>query len=180
MGQVKHMMDEVAKRLEIKDPNDPRVQAEVERRLSINDRRLVLVESHPNSGGFWIGRIGTEREIQEYLKQLEIDGTLDYVFAIAELKPGAGNEVTDWIEFDSTEPVKLQKRKPCHSITGPPPLPGLEARLATIQSAAYGQRHSVWSILLAFSDDEVAETFTQVLESILQEDRTLDRVSERG
>ncbi len=173
MGQVKHMMDEVAKRMEIKDPNDPKVQAEVERRLSINERRLLVVESHPNSGGFWVGRMGTEREIQEYLKRLEIDGTLDYVFDIAELKPGAGNEATDWIEFDGAEPTKLQKRQPCHSTTGTPPLPGLEARLARIQSAAYGQRHSVWSILQALSDDEIAETFTQVLESILQEGRTL-------
>ncbi len=173
MGQVKHMMDEVAKRMEIKDPNDPKVQAEVERRLSINERRLLVVESHPNSGGFWVGRMGTEREIQEYLKQLVTDGTLDYVSAIAELKPGAGNEVTDWIEFDGAEPIKLRKRKPGHSIAGTPPLPGLEARLARIQSEAYGQRRSVWSILQALSDEEIAETFTQVLESILQEGRTL-------
>ncbi len=173
MGQVKHMMDEVAKRMEIKDPNDPRVQAEVERRLSINERRLLLVESHPNSGGFWVGRVGTEREIQECPKQLEADGTLDYVFAIAELKPGAGNEVTDWIEFDGAEPIKLRKRKPGHSITGTPPLPGLEGRLARIQSAAYGQPHPVWSILQALTDEEIAETFTQVLEAVLQEGRTL-------
>ncbi len=173
MGQVKHMMDEVAKRMEIKDPNDPKVQAEVERRLSINERRLLVVESHPNSGGFWVGRMGTEREIREYLKQLETNSTLDYVFAIAELKPGAGNEVTDWIEFDGVEPMRLRKRKPGYSITGTAPLPGLEARLARIQSEAYGQRRSVWSILQALSDEEIAETFTQVLESILQEGRTL-------
>ncbi len=174
MGQVKHMMDEVAKRMEIKDPNDPKVQAEVERRLSINNRRLVLVESHPNSGGFWVGRIGTERQIQEYLKQLETDSTLDYVFAIAELKPGAGNEASDWIEFDGADPIKLRKRKPGHSVTGTPPLPGLEARLAKIQSEAYGQRQSVWSILQVLSDEEIAETFTEVLESLLHEGRTLE------
>ncbi len=34
MSQMKHMMDEVAARMGIQDPNDPRVQAEVERLLA--------------------------------------------------------------------------------------------------------------------------------------------------
>ena len=173
MSGVKHMMDEVASRMEIDDPNDPKVQAEVARLLSITDRRLVLIESHPNSGGFWVGRVGTEREVLEYLKKAEAEGNLDYAFSLIELKKGAGDEITDWIEFDGTDPIKLLERTPGGTTNGTPPLPGLEARLAGIQAEAYGQHRSVWSILQSLTDDEVAETFSDLLETVLQEGRTL-------
>lgn len=166
MSGVKDIL--VARRMEIDDPNDPRVRAEVSRLLCINQRRLVVVLSHPNSGGFWVGKLGTEREIQEYLKKMEAEGDLDYIFAIAELKEGVEDEVADWIEFDGVEPQCLQEVKIGASPRGTPPLPGLEKRLAGIQAKAYGQKRSVWSILQALTDDQIAETFGQVLTDVLQ------------
>lgn len=38
MGAIKRMMEEVAERMEIDDPNDERVKAEVERLLSLSQR----------------------------------------------------------------------------------------------------------------------------------------------
>ena len=42
MGGVKHLADEVAGKLGIRDPNDPRVEAEVSRLLS-TDRRAEAI-----------------------------------------------------------------------------------------------------------------------------------------
>jgi len=95
MGGTKQMMDEVASRMEICDPNDPKVLAEVGRLLSLNERRLVVLETHPNSGGCWVGKLGTESEILQYLAQLAKDGTLDYVGGIVELKEKAEEEILE-------------------------------------------------------------------------------------
>jgi hypothetical protein len=173
MGGVRHMMDEVAARMEIDDPNDPKVQAEVERLLSITNRRLVVLETHPNSGGMWFGKMGTESEIFAYLKKLKADGTLDYVYGIVELKDGAEDEACIWIQFDGSQPVKVNPWRPDVKLNGTPPLPGLEARLAKIEADAYGEKHSVWSILQSLSDQEISELFSVTLESCLQEGRTL-------
>jgi len=43
MGATKHLMDEVAARMEIDDPNDPRVLAEVNRLLSTRQRRTTVM-----------------------------------------------------------------------------------------------------------------------------------------
>lgn len=174
MSAIKNLMDEVAARMGVTDPNNPAVLEEVERLLSVNDRRLVVVESHPNAGGFWVGKVGTEREVSEYLKTAEGNGDLDYIYAILELKKGAHDEVTKWIEFDDlSEPIKLlvSERTP-GGAKGTPPLPGLEARLAGIKSEAYGQQHSVWSILQTLADEEIASAFSDLLETMLQEGRT--------
>lgn len=173
MGGVKHMMDEVAARMEIDDPNDPKVQAEVERLLSITNRRLVVLETHPNTGGCWFGKMGTAREVIAYLKEMAEKGSLAYVGGIVELKEGAKDEMLEWIELEDFQPVRVIVRPPGQTTNGTPPLPGLEARLARIQAEAYGQHHSVWSILQSLTDEEVAETFGKVLESVLQEGRTL-------
>lgn len=170
MSGVKHLLDEVAARMEIDDPNDPRVGAEVERLLSIKQRRLIMLESHPNMGGFWVGRIGTERDIAEYLKDVESRRLLDYAFLILELREGAKNEVDDWIEFDEGEPIELKKFPPAGklSMKGTPPLPGLEKRLSGIRCSAYGQDRSVWSILQACTDEQVAKVGNCLLEVALQ------------
>jgi len=171
MGGVKHMKAEVAQRMEIPDENDPRVEAEVERLLSLHQRRLVLIESHPNSGGFWVGKVGTEVEILSYLKEQEDKGTLDYVFALLELKEEAGDEVIDWVEFDGTEPIQTREVDIGTSPQPTPPLPGLEKRLAGIQAQAYGYHQSVWKLLQKMSDQEIGEYFSDCFEGMLQSGR---------
>jgi len=171
MGAVKRMAEEVAERMEVNDISDPRVIAEVERLLSLNHRRLLVVESHPNSGGFWTGKIGSEGEILQYLQKLEKDGTLDYVFAIAELKEGAGDEIAEWVELDGIELVGVRKVTIGGSEEGTPPLPGLEKRLAGIQAQAYGHHQSVWKLLQRMSDEEIGNYFSDCLEGMLQSGR---------
>lgn len=175
MGAIKRMAEEVAERMEIDDPNDPKVLAEVGRLLSIDERRLVVMETHPNSGGCWVGKLGTETEILQYLAQLAKDGTLDYVGDIVELKEGAQAELLSWIELEDYQPVKVHSQPP-KSDSGPtPPLPGLEKRLAGIEAEAYGQHKSVWSLLQAMTDEEIALTFSDTLEEMLQSGRELQK-----
>jgi len=171
MGAVKRMMEEVAERMEIDDPNDERVKVEVERLLSLHQRRLVLIESHPNSGGFWVGKVGTEVEILSYLKEQEDKGTLDYVFSLLELKEEAGDEVIDWVEFDGTEPIQMREVDIGTSPQPTPPLPGLEKRLAGIQASVYGHQRSVWHLLQGMSDEEIGNYFSDCLEGMLQSGR---------
>ena len=175
MGAVKALIDEVAGRMEIEDVSDPRVQAEVDRLLSINHRRLVVIEAHPNSGVIWVGKVGTEREILDYLKAADTEHDLNYVFAILELKEKATIETDNWIEFDEAEPIGLRKVNIGSSPEGTPPLPGLEKRLAGIQAEAYGQHRSVWSLLQAMTDEEIALTFDDTLEEMLQTGRDLPK-----
>lgn len=175
MGAVKRMAEEVAERMEIGDISDPRVLAEVDRLLSINLRRLVVIESHPNSGGFWTGKVGTERETLDYLRDAEKKGDLDYVFCILELKEKAGHETCDWLEFVDGEPDRVADIAIGRSPEGTPPLPGLEKRLAGIQADAYGQERSVWSLLQAMTDEEIALTFSDTLEEMLQAGRELPK-----
>jgi len=173
MGGTKAMMEEVAERMEVTDPNDPKVLAEVGRLLSLDERRLVVLETHPNSGGCWVGMLGTETEIIQYLKQLAIDGTLDYVGGIVDLKEGAHDEVLDWIEFEDYQPVRVHIRPPKEKSGPTPPLPGLEKRLAGIEAEAYGAKKSVWSLLEGMSDEEISEYFSDCLEGMLQSGRLL-------
>lgn len=168
MGAVKRMAEAVAERLEIDDISDPRVLAEVERQLSVNHRRLVVIESHPNSGGFWTGKVGTEREVFEYLKAAEKSGQLDYVLTILELKEKAEHETSDWLKFEEYAPVAVRRVVIGKSPEGTPPLPGLEKRLAGIEAQAYGQKRTVWAMLQAMTDEEIAETFSDLLETLLQ------------
>ena len=173
MSRIKDMMDEVANRMEIDNVNDPRVEAEVNRLLSLGERRFVVLETHPNSGGCWVGKLGTEREVLEYLKDLEKKGQLDYVGGIVELKEDAHDEVLDWIKFEDYEPVGVTIRPP-KEYSGPtPPLPGLEKRLAGIEAEAYGAKESAWSLLQGMSDEEVSEHFSDCLEGMLQSGRLL-------
>ena len=173
MSGTKRLMEEVAERMEIDDPNDSRVKAEVERLLSIDRRRLVVLETHPNSGGCWFGKMGTETEITQYLKQLATDGTLNYVDGIVELKEGAHDEVLDWIEFEDYQPVRVHIRPPKEKSGPTPPLPGLEKRLAGIEAEAYGAKKSVWSLLEGMSDEEISEYFSDCLEGMPQSGRSL-------
>lgn len=167
MGGVKRMAEEVARRMEIEDISDPRVLAEVDRQLSIDYRRLVVLESHPNIGGYWVGKVGNEREVLDYLRDTAKKGTLDYVFCIVELKEKAEHETNKWIDFQlgiGVDEPKLRKVE-IGGTVGTPPLPGLEKRLAGIQAEAYGQHRSVWSLLQAMSDEEVALAFGDMLQS---------------
>lgn len=169
----KHLLDDVAVRMGITDPNDPRVQAEAERLLSLSQRRVIVLESHPNSGGYWFGKMGTEAEVVEYLLELAGDKNLDYVYAIFELKEGAQEETDDWLEFDDYSPVRVKPRIMSALQRGTPPLPGIERRLANIEAGAYGKRRLVWSILQAMCDQEIAELFSDFLEELLQSGRNL-------
>lgn len=178
MGGIKQLMDETAQRMEIVDPNDPCVKAEVSRLLSVLERRLVVVESHPNSGGFWVGKVGTAREIGSYLQRVNRQGQLDYVFAILELKGAAKNEVGDWLEQDEDGPLGFRGVPVGHQDGGTPPLPGLEKRVARITSNAYGQRRSVWSILQGMTDVEIELVFNGYLEDVLQRGLTLPQPPE--
>jgi len=173
---VKRMMDEVASRMEIDDTNDPRVLEEVGRLLAISHRRLIVIESHPNSGGFWTGKVGTEQEVLDYLTDADMNGLLDYVFCILELKEKSDHETCDWLELDGNEPIGLRKVKIGRSPDGTPPLPGLEKRLAGIEADGYGQHRSVWSLLQAMTDEEIALTFSDTLQEMLQSGRELPKV----
>ena len=180
MGAIKRMAEDVARRMEIEDISDPRVLAEVDRQLSINHRRLVVIESHPNSGGFWTGKVGTEQEVLDYLKEAEKKGDLDYVFCILELKEKAEHETSDWIEFEDCEPDRVADIAIGGSPEGTPPLPGLEKRLAGIEAEACGQHRSVWSLLQAMTDEEIALTFSDTLEEMLQMGRELPKAGDSG
>ena len=173
MSGTKQMMDEVAQRMDISDPNDPKVLAEVGRLLSLNERRLVVMETHPNSGGCWVGKLGTEQEIIQYLAQLAKDGTLEYVGDIVELKEGAQAELLSWIELEDYQPIRVQVRPPREQSGPTPPLPGLEKRLAGLEAEAYGVKKSVWSILQGMSDEEIGDYFSDCLEGMLQSGRLL-------
>jgi len=173
MGAMKRMMGEVATQMGIYDPNDPKVLAEVGRLLSLNDRRLVVLETHPNSGGCWVGKMGTETEILQYLVQLAKNGTLDYVGDIIELKEGAQAEVLSWIELEDCQPVRVRGVPPREHSGLTPPLPGLEKRLANLEVEAYGIKKSVWSLLQGMYDSEIEEVLSDALEAMLQAGRLL-------
>ncbi len=180
MSGTKRLMEEVAERMEIDNPNDPKVLAEVGRLLSIDERRLVVMETHPNSGGCWVGMLGTETEILQYLAQLAKDGTLDYVGDILELKEGAQAELLSWIELEDWQPVRVHIQPPKPHSGPTPPLPGLEKRLAGIEAKAYGQKRSAWSLLQAMTDEEIALTFGDCLEGMLQSGRLLPPWEKEG
>jgi len=173
MGGVKHMMDVVAARMEISDPNDPKVLTEVKRLLSITKRRVAVIACHPNGGPLYIDKMGNEVEVFQFLKELEAKGFLDYVHSILVMAEQGEDEVGDWIEFKDGSPIRVKASPPRYPTNGTPPLPGLEARLAKIEADAYGEKHSVWSILQSLSDQEISELFSLTLESCLQEGRTL-------
>jgi len=63
----------------------------------------AVFESHPNTGSLWIGRIGTEEEVLEYVKCLIKEGGEDYISFICELREG-------WdLENDATTEAIFQK-----------------------------------------------------------------------
>ncbi|MBA7689300.1 hypothetical protein ES703_97806 [subsurface metagenome] len=175
MGGTKRLMEEVAERMEINDPNDPKVLVEVGRLLSLNERRLVVLITHPNSGGRWVGKLGTEFEVLHYLNQMAREGTLAYVGGILELKERAEEETLSWIELEDYQPTKVCLRPPREQSGPTPPLPGLEKRLVGIEASAYGAKKSVWSILQGMSDEEIAEYFSDCLEGMLQSGRLLPK-----
>ena len=171
MSGTKRLMEEVAERMEVSDPNDPKVLAEVGRLLSLDERRLVVLETHPNSGGCWVGMLGTESEVIQYLKRAHRQGNLDYVLWILELKERAGEETTQWIEFEDCEPIGIVVRPPREHSGPTPPLPGLEKRLTGIEASAYGVKKSAWSLLQGMADEEIQEYFSDCLEGMLQSGR---------
>jgi len=173
MGATKRLMEEVAGRIANGDPNDPKVLEEVGRLLSLDERRLVVLETHPNSGGCWIGKLGSESDVIQYLKELAKEGTLDYVGGILELKEKAEEEILQWIEFEDYQPIRVQIRPPREHGGPTPPLPGLEKRLAGIEAEAYGVKKSVWSILQGMYDQEIEEFFSDAFEGMLQSGRLL-------
>jgi len=173
MGGMKRMMEVAAERMETDDVNAPEVLAEVARLISLEERRLIVLETHPNSGGCWCGMLGTETEVLQYLQKMADKGFLDYVGGILELKPTAEEETLHWIEFEEYQPIGVRVRPPSE-MTGPtPPLPGLEKRLAGIEASAFGVKKSVWSILSGMYDKELEELFTDALEGMLQAGRLL-------
>jgi len=180
MGGTKAMMDEVASRMDIYDPNDPRVLAEVGRLLSLDERRLIVLETHPNSGGCRCGMLGTEIEVIQYLKQMADEGTLDYVGGILELKPKAEEETLRWIEIEDCQPIRVQIRPPREHSGPTPPLPGLEKRLAGLEVEAYGIKKSVWSLLQGMYDNEIEEVLSDCLEGMLQSGRLLPPWEKEG
>lgn len=49
----------------------------------------IALESHPNLGGVWVGKIGTKEEIKEYLRELYKEGNMEYLFCILLLQEKA-------------------------------------------------------------------------------------------
>ncbi len=168
MSQTKHLMDEVAARMGIQDPNDPRVQAEVERLLATTDRRLVVLGTHPNRGGCWIGKMGTTREVMDYLKDMAGKNQLDYVGSIIELKEGAEHETMDWLELEDCQPVRVIIRPPGQKGGATPPLPGIERRLAGIKVNAYGHESDALRILQGMTNEEITEAMELLFSENLQ------------
>jgi len=180
MGGTKRMMEEVAGNMGDYSPNDPAVLAEVGRLMNLDERRLVVLETHPNSGGCWIGKIGTESEVISYLKEMAVKGVLEYVGGIVELKEKAEEEIGQWIEFEEYQPIRVQVRPP-HEHTGPtPPLPGLEKRLAHLEVEAYGLKKSAWSLLQGMYDNEIEEVLSDTLEAFIQSGRMLPPWEKEG
>ena len=168
MGGTKQLADEVAARMEIQDPNDPRVEAEVNRLLTLYERRFVVLETHPNSGGTRVGKLGSGSEILAYLKGMEEKGLLDYVGSIVELREKADEETLKWLDYDEGEWRGVRPHVAFRAPDGTPPLPGLEKRLAGIEVSAYGSRKKVQSILHVMSDQEIETVFADILETMLQ------------
>ena len=180
MSFSKRMMEEVAGNMGNYDPTDPKVLAEVGRLMNLDERRFVVLETHPNSGGCWIGKIGTESEVISYLKEMAVKGVLEYVGGIVELKEKAEEEIGQWIEFEEYQPIRVQVRPP-HEHTGPtPPLPGLEKRLAHLEVEAYGLKKSAWSLLQGMYDNEIEEVLSDTLEAFIQSGRMLPPWEKEG
>jgi hypothetical protein len=169
----KHKMDEVAERLGILDPNDPRVLAEVERQLAVNERRVLVIGAHPNGSPIWLEKMGTEQQIIDYLKQAAQDGRLDYVCSVIVMEEGAEDSIADWLEFLDGEPIAIKPRQPAPMLQPPPPLPGIEDRLTRLQASYCLEKHSVWQILQSLTDEEVEQVFAGVLESMMQEGKPI-------
>ena len=49
------------------------------------DEKYIVLESHPNLMGLWIGKIGTKSEIQKYIDNMDVS----YLNCILRLKEGA-------------------------------------------------------------------------------------------
>ncbi|GAI24461.1 unnamed protein product [marine sediment metagenome] len=79
--------------------------------------------------------------------------------------------MTDWVEFDGTEPIQMREVDIGSAPQPTPPLPGLEKRLAGIQASAYDHQRSVLSLLQGMWDEEITEYFSDCLEGILQSGR---------
>lgn len=168
MGGTKQLADEVAAKMGIPDPNDARVEAEVDRLLLLYEKRFVVLETHPNSGGTRVGKLGYGNEILAYLQEMEEEGCLNYVGSIVELREGASEEMLEWLEHEHAEWTGVRSHVLFKAPDGTPPLPGLEKRLAGIEVSAYGSRYKVQSILHGLSDEEIETVFADVLESMLQ------------
>jgi hypothetical protein len=58
----------------------------------------------------YIGKIGSEKEVAEYLKELEETQRLEKVIAIFPLIEGAKNQIDDFLELDNEDgiPIALQ------------------------------------------------------------------------
>ena len=180
MGATKRMMEEVAGNMGNYDPNDPKVLAEVGRLLNLDERRFVVLETHPNSGGCWIGKLGTGSEVISYLKEMATKGFLDYVGSILELKEKAEEETQKWLLFEDGSPSRVVIRGFAWDGGPTPPLPGLEKRLAHLEVEAYGVKKSVWSLLQGMYDNEIEEVLSDTLEAFLQSGRMLPPWEKEG
>ena len=57
--------------------------------------QYIVLETHPNLGGLWIGKIGTKEEVQEYVNNSEPA----YIEEILELREGASFKENTAEEF---------------------------------------------------------------------------------
>jgi hypothetical protein len=55
----------------------------------------------------YIGKIGDENEVIEYLKELEETQSLDRVIAIFPLIEGAKNQIDDFLELDNEDGIPI-------------------------------------------------------------------------
>lgn len=175
MGGTKELAEDVAARMEIPDSTDPRVEAEVNRMLVLYEKRFVVLETRPNSGGTRVGKLGSGGDILAYLKGLEEEGLLDYVGSIVELRENAYEETLEWLELEDAQRqtvhhqwTGVRSRVVFGAPDGTPPLPGLEKRLAGIRVSAYGSSKSVQSILHVMTDEEIETVFSDLMETMLQ------------
>lgn len=56
----------------------------------------VVIKSHPNMGGYWVGTFGDRNTVIEYLKTTD----LDYIYVILELKENGEDVSSEFLEWD--------------------------------------------------------------------------------
>ena len=64
------------------------------------EEKYVVIESHPNGGSLWVGKVGDEKEIRAYLKREIRHVLMGYIWNILELKKNGEIVNEKFLEID--------------------------------------------------------------------------------